>query len=211
MNTTRRTTRLTPRMLYVQALLLFFINGLPLAAMPVGLRLDRRVNPLGLENPQPTFSWRSDDTARNWVQSAYQVQVASDPALLAGNKPDIWDSGRVASNESIGLPYKGPALLSGKRYVWRVRTWDSSSRQQLSQEPAWWEMGLLGTDAWKAHWISFQDQTERRTLQQVRWLWLPGGHVTTAINRDSFAFTLKALKSSGQLSPNVSQLKTPGS
>ncbi len=165
----------TSRMLCTQALLLIMATGLRLSAEPVSLRVDSRVDPLGIDTPNPSLSWRSDDTAKNWTQAAYRIEVASDPSLLAASKPDIWDSGRIASNESIGIAYKGPSLTGGERYFWRVRTWDAAGKQELSTEAAWWETGLLAQSAWKAHWISWTDRTETRELAQMRWLWLPGG------------------------------------
>ncbi|MGI4827246.1 MAG: family 78 glycoside hydrolase catalytic domain [Janthinobacterium lividum] len=169
-----RLARWKVRTLCVQALLLT-VGGVRLFAMPVGLRVNSLTNPLGIDTPNLALSWRSDDTAKNWTQSAYRIEVASESSLLVAGKPDVWDSGRVTSNESIGIPYKGPALMPTRRYVWRVRTWDGAGKEQLSTEPAWWETGLIGTDAWKAQWISYADPTEAHVLEQVRWLWLPGG------------------------------------
>ncbi len=40
----------------------------------------------------------------------------------------MWESGKVASDESILQDYKGPALQSGKRYFWQVRIWDNKGR-----------------------------------------------------------------------------------
>ncbi len=174
--------------LCLQLLLLITLGGLRAAAVPVGLRVNSVVNPLGIDTPHPALSWRSEESTRNWVQTAYRIEVASDSSLLAADKPDVWDSGRVSSNESIGIPYGGPALVSGKRYFWRVRTWDSAAKEQVSAEPAWWETGLLGTEAWKAQWITYSDPSETRTLRQVRWIWLPGGDARHVPGRQTAEF-----------------------
>ena len=150
------------------------MSGLQLAAMPVGLRVDSRVNPLGIDDLAPTLSWRSDDTTRDWVQSSYRIEVASTPSALHAHNADVWDSGRVRSNESVGLPYGGPALTAGKRYFWSVRTWDGAGKGQVSTEAAWWEMGLIGGGSWSARWISYTDAADASALKQARWLWTPG-------------------------------------
>src|SRR5215469_7371875 len=101
-------------------------------ARPVRLRSEYLENPLGLDTPTPHLSWQSDSTERNWSQSAYQVLVASGPDRLA--RPDIWDSGKIDSGASVGIVYRGPALESGKRYYWRVRTWDAAGTESQSSE-----------------------------------------------------------------------------
>ncbi len=154
--------------------LLLVASGVRAAASPVGLRVDARTNPLGIDTAFPALSWRSDSTMKNWKQAAYRIEVASSPALLAAHKADIWDSGRVASGESIGIAYKGPALVASKRYFWKVRTWNQQGVEEASTEAAWWETGLVGDGAWTARWISYTDPTEARALEQARWLWLPG-------------------------------------
>src|SRR5947199_3813966 len=94
-------------------------------AAPVKLRCDYRENPLGIDDTTPHFSWQSDNTERNWRQSAYEILVASRPETFQSGNPDVWDSGRQTSSESIGIAYGGPALQSRKRYYWAVRVWDS--------------------------------------------------------------------------------------
>lgn len=163
----------TSRTVSVEALLFVLLGVLQASATPVGLRVDSQTNPLGMDDTAPHFSWRSDSTARNWKQSAYRIQVASDAPRLAANKPDVWDSGRIASDESVGLPYAGPAMTTGRRYFWRVTTWDASGNTESSRESAWWETGLLAPEAWKAKWIAYTNETETHTLEQVRWVWLP--------------------------------------
>ena len=47
---------------------------------PTDLRIDDDPCPLGLDSDMPAFSWIPVSAERAQVQSAYQVQVASDPA-----------------------------------------------------------------------------------------------------------------------------------
>lgn len=149
--------------------------GTAAMAAPVGLRVEQRSNPLGIDAAQPSLSWRSDSTAKNWRQTAYEIEVASTTERLQSGKADVWDSGRTASGESVGIVYHGPAMHSGQRYSWRVRTWDAEGKEDRSSEAAWWEMGLLRPEDWKAHWIGHDDAAERAVLARVHWLWLPGG------------------------------------
>ena len=71
------------------------------------LRCDYLVNPLGIDNVHPALSWKLASTAagrRGLGQSAYQVLVASERSLLDQDHPDLWDSGRVESQQSIHVP-----------------------------------------------------------------------------------------------------------
>ncbi len=164
-------------------------GGSALFALPVGLRVEHRTNPLGLDVAQPALSWRTEDIARNWKQEAYQIEVATSPSLLFGDEPDIWDSGRVRSDESVGIQYKGPQLGQRKRYFWRVRTWDTTGKQEVSVESAWWEMGLLRPDAWTAGWISYTDAEEQQTLKNMQWLFPAVTHITLQAVREPISVT----------------------
>ena len=91
----RRAIRWIPcAALFVAACGLF---GTTAFATPVGLRVEQRTNPLGVDSLAPVLSWRSDAAAHNWVQTAYELEVASSPDLLRAGKPDVWDSGRTQS------------------------------------------------------------------------------------------------------------------
>lgn len=147
--------------------------GMKAFGLPVTLRVDHRQNPLGIDTLRPSLSWQSEETSKGWKQAAYRVEVASSSSLLLADKPDVWDTGRVSSDESVGIPYKGEPLGDRQRYFWRVRTWDASGKEEVSAETAWWEMGLLRPEAWTARWISFDNARERQVLGRVQWLWLP--------------------------------------
>ena len=45
---------------------------------------------------------------------------------------DVWDSGRMVSPRSPGVPYAGPALESGHRYFWSVKVWDNQGQRIYS-------------------------------------------------------------------------------
>ena len=142
-------------------------------AMPVHLRTEQMTNPLGIDVAKPVFQWQSDSITPNWMQSAYEVTVATDAASLLNPKTAVWDSGRVAGSDSINIAYGGPALQSQQRYFWRVKTWDGEGKSTVSA-PAWFETGMLTPSGWKAQWIRRDDPAADKELAAVRWLWLPG-------------------------------------
>src|ERR1700722_8599241 len=144
-------------------------------AAPVHLRVDQRVDPLGIDSAAPTLSWQSDSTDRNWTQSAYRILVASSPAALRAEHADVWDSGKQTSSESVNVEYAGPALKSHQRCYWAVHTWDAKGKEERSTEAAWWEMGLLQPPDWQAQWIRRSNDDETAVLKNISWIWLPEG------------------------------------
>ncbi|MGH1564200.1 family 78 glycoside hydrolase catalytic domain [Mumia sp. DW29H23] len=115
------------------------------------LRVNSTEDPLGIDGRAPRLSWQLDGDRRGVTQSAYQVRVASSASRLSD--PDVWDSGRTESRQSVEVPYGGPALTSQTGYVWSVRVWDDKGTASAWSEPATFETGVLATDEWTADWI----------------------------------------------------------
>jgi alpha-L-rhamnosidase len=143
-----------------------------------------KVNPVGIDVGQPRLTWRLRSEQRGTVQTAYQVQVAgTSDALLAGHEL-IWDSGRVSSDQSVQVAYAGPALQSGQRYHWRVRTWSGAGRVSGWSQPAYWEMGLLQPSDWSAAaWITppwDEDTTKSNPAPMLRRAFRVDGAVRAA-------------------------------
>ncbi len=116
------------------------------------LRTENLQNPVGIDVLQPYFSWQLISGQRNVAQSAYEIRVAEDAAGLAKGKSS-WTSGKISSGQSIHVPYKGAALVSGKKYYWQVRVWDNKGIASTWSTVAFWQMGLLQPTDWKAQWI----------------------------------------------------------
>lgn len=151
-------------------------------AASVHLRTNALENPLGIDTPHPTFSWQSDATTANWMQSAYEILVATDVKNLSPGKANVWDSGEVKSSESVNIIYAGAAFRPQQRYVWEVRTWDNKGKQSTSAA-AWFETGLMSAANWKAEWITRKDPAAEKELSELRWIWLPSAdamHVPSA-------------------------------
>ncbi len=141
----------------------------PLFAAPVHLRTNYRETPLGIGSEKPRFLWQNDSTKRGWKQTAYRVMVASNPALLTQKRPDVWDSGRQASDESVDVAYGGKALLSGRRYYWAVQVWSKGGGDEVSA-PTWFETGLLQPTDWTGRWISGDGSEERQDHAAAKWI-----------------------------------------
>lgn len=130
-----------------------------------GLRCEQDVDPLGVDVPQPRLGWTLQSAERGQAQMAYQVLVASSLALLTQDQGDFWDSGRVVSDDALGVRYRGRPLQSAQQVFWKVRVWDRHERRSAWSPAATWTMGLLAAGApapgeagaaaaWPARWIT---------------------------------------------------------
>lgn len=137
----------------VAAVLVMIVAAQLNAATAGGLRCEGRVDPLGIDEPRPRLGWKIRSDRRGEVQSAYQVLVASSREHVEKEQGDLWDSGKVTSDESAYVEYAGRPLVAGQRAWWTVRVWDREGKPSNWSEPAQWTMGLLSPEDWKGKWI----------------------------------------------------------
>ncbi|RJP31413.1 MAG: alpha-L-rhamnosidase [Candidatus Omnitrophota bacterium] len=152
----------------VVGILPFFANASALTVDEI--RCEYAVDPIGLEQEHPRFSWILRSDSLHQKQRAYQIIVARDMDKLNGEMGDVWDSGRVESGRSIQIPYAGAALRSFQDYVWKVRVWDEKDVPSDWSRTGRWTMGVLHEEEWKARWITFpedENQAEQNTLSPL--------------------------------------------
>ena len=96
-----------------------------------GLRCEYLSNPLGIDVEKPRLSWRLTPGPRGRQQSAYQVLVASSPAILQRTRATSGIPARPAparpplSRTPDGRSPRGTAAW------WKVRAWDQAGRVDL--------------------------------------------------------------------------------
>lgn len=177
-------SKLLPAFLAVVCLALFSQSALASTASirPVELLCEYRANPQGIDSTAPRLSWICTPTspnARGLSQSAFQVLVSGSKEVLERNAGDLWDSGRIATNQSAQVTYAGRLLTSHQACWWKVRVWDEQDRASAWSAPAYWSMGLLNAADWKAQWIGLDAGLENGTPQggaeTAHWIWFPEG------------------------------------
>jgi len=77
---------------------------------PTNLRCEYLKNPLGIDIAKPRLSWELVSEKRGESQTAYRILVASSMEILNEDRGDIWDSGRVESDRTYGIEYRGNPL-----------------------------------------------------------------------------------------------------
>ncbi len=116
----------------------------------IRLRTEYLPDPLGIDIQNPRLMW---NCAEGLHQTAYRIVT------------DQWDSGKVSS-ASMEAVYPLP-LASRERVTWRVCLWDENDVPGPWSEPAFFEMGLLDAQDWKAHWITGNYKVDPRRRYPV--------------------------------------------
>jgi alpha-L-rhamnosidase len=130
------------------------------------LRCEYAVDPMGVDVAAPRLFWRVESPARGERQTAYQILVAASRNAMAADRGDLWDSGKVASDETAHVPYAGTSLSSSQRVFWKVRVWDRDGRPSGWSPAATWTMGVLRPEEWKGIWIAAPAETETLLLRR---------------------------------------------
>ena len=133
-------------------------NHAPQIANP---RCEYSVNPIGIDNPQPRFTWHiASDSAV--TQKSCQLQIATTPELL-DHAPDVWQSD-ILDTQAMQLVYDGKtALKAHQSYYWKVTVWDTDGHRYDMPKAALFKMAKLNEKDWQAQWISDgKDKAEKQ-------------------------------------------------
>ncbi len=146
---------------FVICISMFLFFGVSSAKIkPTQLSCEYLKNPSVVDVMNPRLGWINiaREGERGQCQTAWQIRVASSVEKL--ETPDLWDSKKVAGNQSIRVKYEGKKLKSRQDCWWQVRVWDKNGEVSEWSEPACWHMGLLEENDWKAQWIGAPWQGE---------------------------------------------------
>ena len=122
------------------------------------LRCEYMIDPVGIDVIKPRLSWILRSEKRDQKQHAYQIIVSCSEKKSGAGKGDMWDTGKVDSDQSVHIVYSGKPLQSRQLLFWRVRVWDKDGNVSGWSETARWEMGLLQATDWQAKWIGAKQE-----------------------------------------------------
>lgn len=128
------------------------------------VRIEYQKNPIGIDVREPRVSWKIKSNDRNTRQAMYQLQVSKEESF----DTVVWDSGEVASDESIHIVLKDLNPESKTRYYVRVHVTDQAGNESGWSESSFFEMGLLQASEWQAKWISTPESIDKKASPQFR-------------------------------------------
>ncbi|MGB9877159.1 MAG: family 78 glycoside hydrolase catalytic domain [bacterium] len=183
---------------------------------PKELRCEYKKNPLGIDEREPRLSWvleMGQENLRGAKQTAYQIIVATSRDKLERNEADLWDSGKVESDQTAQIEYKGKELKSEMECWWKVRVWDEEGNPSEWSEPAFWTMGLLDREEWKGKWIGYdapfipqkgeEEKARASHFLDCFWIWYPEGEGANELPEGKRFFRRKFIVPSGKVKKAV--------
>lgn len=129
------------------------------------LRCEMLANPLGIDVVQPRLSWEIQSSQRNTYQLAYQIIVASSKENADKNIGDLWNSGKIKSEQSIHIIYNGKTLQSRTACFWKVKVYTGKGESDWS-DVACFTMGLLHKNDWLGKWIGYDNASSWDSISQ---------------------------------------------
>jgi alpha-L-rhamnosidase len=119
----------------------------------VNLKCEYIVNPLGIDEPHPRFTWQMADDRQGAEQTAYELFMGTDSIGVANRRGNVWNSGKISSNINL-MKYPGDSLKPFTRYYWSVIIWDQNRKPSTNSTVAFFETGMINSRNWKGSWIS---------------------------------------------------------
>jgi len=130
-----------------------YLQGIDeMALSATALTVNNLDTPMGIDTA-PRFSWVNKSKTIGRAQSAYQIIVASSQELAEAHTGDLWDTGKVESEESFDISYAGKNLTSRMDCYWAVRVWDEQGSASEWSSVAHFGIGILDQSDWTAKWI----------------------------------------------------------
>ena len=112
------------------------------------LRVENLDKPIGIDTAEPRFSWQITSNQQNVRQTAYQIIVSDD-------KGEVWNTGKVESDQQLWLRYAGKPLLSNTACTWKVKVWTTAGESAWSSDECF-SIGLLHEGKWSGYWIGLE-------------------------------------------------------
>jgi alpha-L-rhamnosidase len=121
--------------------------------IPVNLKCEYIVNPLGIDDHHPRLTWQMADDRQGAEQTAFQLFVGTDSAEVANRTGNVWNSGKISTGQNL-VKYQGDSLKPFTRYFWSVIIWDQNHKASSNSPVAFFETGMIESRNWKGSWIS---------------------------------------------------------
>ncbi|MFI5453568.1 glycoside hydrolase family 78 protein [Pedobacter sp. UC225_61] len=129
------------------------------------LKTEYLINPIGLDNPNPRFTWQMVDFRVGAKQTAYRIMVSTDSVALVQGKANQWNTGWLQTSTSLKV-YAGQSLKPFTKYFWRVDVVNQA--KATTTKIASFEMGMMNAHHWQGSWISDNEDPKLKPAPYFR-------------------------------------------
>ncbi|WP_231427586.1 alpha-L-rhamnosidase [Pedobacter sp. Leaf250] len=148
----------------IQILFLFTVSNV-FAQSLTALKAEYLTNPIGLDNPNPRFTWQMNDARQGAKQTAYRILVDVDSTSLVNQKAVMWNTGWIKSDGNLAS-FSGKPLKPFTKYFWRIDV-INGSKKTLSKIASF-EMGMMNMANWQGAWISDNENIKLKPAPYFR-------------------------------------------
>lgn len=129
------------------------------------LKTEYLTQPIGLDNPQPRFTWQMNDNSQDAKQTKYRILVDVDSSFLIKGKANNWNTGWIKSDQNLVI-YSGQSLKPFTKYFWRVDV--TNGNQKTFGKIASFEIGMMSMSNWQGAWISDNENVKLKPAPYFR-------------------------------------------
>lgn len=90
---------------------------------------DCRYQIAAINSTHPMLGWVLNSDSSDTYQTAYRILVATSESKLKEGECDMWDSGKIDSDNSVAVQYSGKQLRPSCLYYWTVKVWDNHGQE----------------------------------------------------------------------------------
>ena len=112
------------------------------------LTVENLKRPLSIDTAEPRFSWQITSNQQDVRQTAYQI-------IVCDEQGEVWNTGKVDSDQQLWLPYAGKPLQSNTACTWKVKVWTTVGESEWSSDEHF-SIGLLHEGKWSGYWIGLE-------------------------------------------------------
>ena len=142
--------------------ILLFLSGCSAGLQIKSLSVELMDHPVGISTRSPRFGWVLESERKGAAQSAYQIVVKS-----ARDGEEVWNTGKVISDQSQLVEYMGMPLEPETRYIFEVQVWDEQD-DISSPGSSYFEMAP-STSSLNANWIGAVSREEANLPKGRKW------------------------------------------
>lgn len=145
----------------------FFKTAAQSPATTSSLKTEYLARPIGLDNPNPRFTWKMVDTRNGAAQTAFRILVSTDSSSLVQRKASHWNTGWLQTNAAL-VTYSGQELKPFIKYYWRLDIADHNRVKSSKFNISSFEMGMMNAKNWQGAWIADNENPKLKPAPYFR-------------------------------------------